>query len=1230
MGMLQRIRSTLTTFGKKVKTAFSEDAPTPPLTIESVIHKELEQVLSEESLRKLGPDPGSIFKEIHRLDPEQCPKGLCLSGGGIRSATFSLGVLQWLAAEKKLQDFHYLSTVSGGGYIGAWLVNGLHRASAGGAGDAEAWLSKIAKDSSQEKDDPVRKLREFSNYLSPTVGISHDAFTLVAIFLRNFLINAAIWLPILAAFVAIPRAYVAFLFHEPHFDAALLAGMSAVLITVAITYIAGHLPANGEDEDKYGGEEKNRSKSEDAQGSASRRFIVYCLVPLLAAAVLLSIVGGHSAELRASKPWWFSARGFVAAGVSMHLLGAWISVAIRHHANRPQRNRSVKLMVVIIGIGALGGLLAWKVLQWLAIDETAVDADKLLYASVSSPALILVFWLMIAAQAAFMGSHATEDDREWWARASAEMLKSCLGWGLLFGTIIWLPGWLLDAADGALHPGISLSLGGGLLGIITSAIGYWSKNGSEIKRKTQTALRTLRVRTLDAAAAVVLIAILLALSLGWSAVIAKYPEWAPNVSAQNAFLRERSQTLDDHRSLHAARPQDSRIEYAIDNESSTSKIGSIETAIYQRTLLASSFSHVAIALFCLLGISLLVLVNTGINRFSLHEMYGNRLVRAYLGTGRNDRHPDPFTDIDKNDNISLEKLVRPLSTADNRSRLYPIFNMALNLSKCAPGRLDWQTRKATPFIATPLYCGAAIVNYRKTGDYAENFTLGRAMTISGAAVSPNMGYNSSRLVTLVMTLFNARLGWWQPNPTFDIGHDRLTLITRVKDWFRHHFVTVRSLLAEALGRTDASAYAINLSDGGHFDNTGIYELVRRRCHRIVAVDATWDPQYQWKDLLDVVRKIRVDFGISIGLPSVLPGQPDEDRNARLVEATIHYTDVDGKNARDGRLTILKPRLIADQDPPELLAYAKSCLRQGESLETAATFPHQKTTDMFFDEVQFESYRQLGYHTAASTLGVARDTSTHAAASKHAVASSAAAPSLASHGGTASNAPSTSAPYVVTGLGTLIERLGTSAALATALTVGGTIGIAGTMALSSTELTLSREDRELLRQGMTMQIDRPGWVDDTTMQVGRPGWTDDMKMQVERPGWIDSIKLPVGQPGQQEQLAVEMLATTKALHSAIGVLSQSGSHGVDVANQIKDLESEINRLKGQLSATKANDPELATAIREVKNSIDKLQLRPQFPVTEDVIQKMEDLLKGIQDAIKESGPRRNIRSQPSHE
>src|SRR5690606_20272061 len=134
----------------------------------------------------------------------------------------------------------------------------------------------------------------------------------------------------------------------------------------------------------------------------------------------------------------------------------------------------------------------------------------------------------------------------------------------------------------------------------------------------------------------------------------------------------------------------------------------------------------------------------------------NRLLRCYFGASRlGERRPHPFTGFDRDDDVALADLATP------KQRPYPIVNTAINLT--TGQKLAWQHRKAGSFVFTPLYCGYEMPDegspgarwvgrYCATADYVSGgsrrarkgwIELSNAITISGAAASPNAGYHSS-------------------------------------------------------------------------------------------------------------------------------------------------------------------------------------------------------------------------------------------------------------------------------------------------------------------------------------------------------------------------------------------------------------------------------------------------------------------------------------------------------
>ena len=374
----------------------------------------------------------------------------------------------------------------------------------------------------------------------------------------------------------------------------------------------------------------------------------------------------------------------------------------------------------------------------------------------------------------------------------------------------------------------------------------------------------------------------------------------------------------------------------------------------------------------------------------MHAFYRNRLVRAYLGASRGDgngqdeREAHAFTGFDPRDDEPLSEIWKK-NVTNERTAPYHLINTTLNLVHGK--RLAWQQRKAASFVLAPLYCGYElprqldgedIFGFRQTRGIGEDkptafganmtksairempyererkLTIGTAFATSGAAVSPNMGFYSSAPLAFLMTILNVRLGWWLGNPRHCDSWNRLSP--------RFGFL---NLMAELLSLTSDRNRYVYLSDGGHFENLGIYELVRRRCRYIVACDAAGDPDLEFSDLGNAIEKCRTDFGVEIDI-NLEPLEKKQTSKWHSVVGTIRYPAT-GETTEPclppftGTLVYLKPTLTGDE-PVDIKRYA---VKHPE-------FPHQSTADQWFDEAQFESYRKLGEHTAQKVFGAIGD------------------------------------------------------------------------------------------------------------------------------------------------------------------------------------------------------------------------------------------------------------------
>jgi hypothetical protein len=228
------------------------------------------------------------------------------------------------------------------------------------------------------------------------------------------------------------------------------------------------------------------------------------------------------------------------------------------------------------------------------------------------------------------------------------------------------------------------------------------------------------------------------------------------------------------------------------------------------------------------------------------------------------------------------------------------------------------------------------------------------VAISGAAANPNSGYHTSGPMAFLLTVFDARLGWWLGNPRFESASKRPG----------PGFAWVY-LFNELFGQTTGRSEFVNVSDGGHFENLGLYELVRRRCRYIIVGDAEQDGDLHFEGLGSAIRKCRADFGVEISINPAPLRLKEGNSVAHCVVGTIRYPEREtgkaaamcggrqdtatGDHAR-GWLLYLKSSVTGDE-PADVLEYRS---RNNE-------FPHQPTSDQFFSESQFESYRRLGLH-----------------------------------------------------------------------------------------------------------------------------------------------------------------------------------------------------------------------------------------------------------------------------
>ncbi|MCC8362573.1 patatin-like phospholipase family protein [Lysobacter sp. A6] len=865
--------------------------------------------------------------------------GLALSGGGIRSATFALGVLQALANQRWLGGFHYLSTVSGGGYIGAFLQGLLKHHGLEHTIDELDPARNGPRDSKRCNDKPrgqtIRELRAYSNYLTPNKGrLSADRVTLITTFIGNMLLTQLQLVGWFLLALAIPYAtFLAASQLTPSYGTLALASICAS-VAMAIRGL-DQMAADAAAENSQVHRSTASAQYAPPLLLTLGIFLVACLafpsrpgslttVPIsLFDPIVASLVAPAIAPTGIPIGVVAIAAAFIAAQLTWVLL--WLFRKKRKHG----RGRKLTLHVVIAALCAVLAAAGLWAIQWNygSFVRWPKEWGVLVF---GAPIVFLVFF---CASLLYVGLTLTREEdrvpRERWAR-----LLGRIGLFVLF--TISLPAVVIAYGPPLLNidqdsPWITQIAA--VAPVVWGALGAYAAYFDRVAAPGRVTWRTHAKNLVIGLAPVAMVAGALVLSVKLGEVL---------MLGLNSRGYDELQDLTD-KLLPAMWPQ-----------------------------IAGKFLLIAVVLSVMR-----VLIDD--NEFSMNGFYRNRLVRCYLAPSRNQRRPDPDIGVDTEDDIWLKDLASihggPGEPNATDRPLYPLVCSAANLMSTRD--LDWQDRRAASFIFSPRHCGHVPLPGRKgalgdrwpspdkrEGDKAseeeqqmlgafadgpqpltQTVTLGTAISISGAAVSPQMGYHSSPAVAFLLTLFNARLGWWVANRNGNTGF--LAQMRRI---------LVNKVLYELFSRSAADAPHTYVSDGGHFENLGIYELVRRRCRFILAVDASADPDRDFESLGNAIHKCRVDLGASIDIDVSLM-RPDKRGYSRRFATLgkIKYA-----NDETGLIVYLKPSLLGNETA-DIAHYAAA----------HPSFPHESTSDQFFDEHQFEAYRQLGYIAGRRLCGLTR-------------------------------------------------------------------------------------------------------------------------------------------------------------------------------------------------------------------------------------------------------------------
>lgn len=876
--------------------------------------------------------------------------GIALSGGGVRSATFNLGVLQGLQEFDQLSQVDYISTVSGGGFIGSWLVTNVLR--------AQQWLGRNSC-----WDESVKHLRSYSSYLAPLTGIlSADTWTLAVSWIRNtLLIQLSTFTWVLATLLCgwIGRKVFLLPTNRDHpitsltwlasvncswvpgwssmrAEIAIIALLAGITVLTMLWYnFRNNLVETG----------KNAPQAKMVRWLA----VVPAWIGSFAIAANLWSISAHwpvggraNCALTHTHPpcdflpeasFW---SGYLEKGTdySFILFHAWPSLLvililkyiaiffIGWEALKPQNRPNLSepalalrtlwrclwigaLCVVVLYLGLCGIL---DLFIWMQNNVSPIQTAGS-YAFVFGPALtLLAFTSGIVLYIGLSGRSSSEAQREWWTRFGAWLtIYAVVGLALsaaaVFGPLALMK--LFAPQTRHLLSTLKWSTILGWIGTVVAGLAAGSSSKTSGKKAGSSGL------LLEVLARVGGLAFVVGVVL--------FSAW---------------------------------VLYAL--------ILSIATPLrYEGTnywrvfdLAFASWLRFALIAAVILGCGWLFSWFFEINIFGFSQFYRNRIVRCYLGASRwtpGMRKPQPFTNFDFRDEADLRDLKGKLDLGELKGKFrgpFPIFNCTLNLGGSQD--LTVRNRHSACFTLTPLRCGSdrPKIGYAPTGDpsspqcFAGGVRVGQAVAISGAAASPNMGYNTSPLAALLLTMFNVRLGWWFPNPAKSRWNE---------PGLRY---SLYYLSRELLGIADENREFLNVSDGGHFENLGIYELIRRRCTVIFAGDAECDELLEFGSLGNLVRICATDFGAQIDLDvRSIRQQKGEHSLAHSAVGTIKYS-----NGSIGYLIYLKASITGDEG-----------IGIAQYRAAHPSFPHETTANQFFTEAQFESYRKLGLHIVRQTL-----------------------------------------------------------------------------------------------------------------------------------------------------------------------------------------------------------------------------------------------------------------------
>ena len=854
--------------------------------------------------------------------PEQMRRtlvGLALSGGGIRSATTNLGVLQALAELRILPLVDFLSTVSGGGYIGSALstllsLNGArvdktpaerpnpkaHIFAHGNRPEFDtSWArfpfrGDFLSRSARRANDLIAHLRTHGNFLIARSGLlRRDAMRAVGNVLTGLIYNVS--------------GFVLLLFIVTTLYLAVVTRMApAMPYWLALFPTVAHAHPSA-----------RRPRFVETDSAFTRRSTTQCTqTPAICVDVATKL---HPLGLR---HWVGRNIGTVADPV--------VSVFID---DDERRSEIVKVLVGALIMGALGAIIA-LLLVWL---NRFLFSRKNLPPPPPGEAYEEAFDKSVLRMLAIftLGWIATSilTFHYWVPVGSQQLVLLWIPMAVLLGARI------VNIAIAVLRPQIkqqSISVGLGRLRIALD-IGSWDRSF----RSLWGGYQAITIYGLWIAAIFIALAPLMyafannrvgASLSGVTAIIAAH------------LLSPTSPSGNQRRWQLPPKLANFMLGVAVFLAIGFGMIALGAVVVRLDPLMNHLVLSMLVALLIVLGLGRLV----DHNKLSLHYFYRDRLAETYLLSELPDAQRRLWTFRDAMD-MPLHQLHGEFEwgadASDRNTAPYHLISAAINLAGSRD--LTRKDRKSGYFLFSKLYCGSTHTGFRPTAVYRGGETkVGRAVAISGAAASSGMGFATFFAQAFATVLFNVRLGYWLVNPKYAASaRDKESGIF----WPAY-------LWREVSMTTTENAPLVNLSDGGHTgDNVGIYPLLQRRCKIIIACDAEQDRALSFGSFTEALRHAYIDMGISvdIDLSMIRPDAQTGRSRSHCAIGRIMYPD---RPKQVSYLIYLKNSLTGDE-PETVLNYKVA----------SSDFPHETTADQFFDDAQFESYRALGAHIAKSTF-----------------------------------------------------------------------------------------------------------------------------------------------------------------------------------------------------------------------------------------------------------------------